>query len=438
MSDEDALELVLGKLDGVRPRGGYWMARCPVPDHEDREASLSIKRGTEQPVVLYCHAGCDEKDVLAAIGLTLADISKPREERGEWTPRGDAVAVYDYTDEKGRLLFQVCRTADKQFPQRRPDPAAKSGWRWNLADTRRDPYHLPQLIAGVRAKQIIHIVEGEKDVHAIEQAGGVATCNPGGAGRGKWKPEYNKHFHVGTQVVIVADKDDPGRQHAEAVAGSLRRYLRTRPRIVEAAEGKDAADHLAAGLGLGDFRPVRLESDTRSDTPARQNALTSHSDTPDSSDSPSDDDDLLAGVRDGAWLTVQQFPPLRYAVPGLIPEGFTLLIGAPKIGKSWLVLDLLLGAAAGGVALGRIGAGDARRVLYLALEDSDRRMQDRCRALLGPGEEIPVLFCYQTRVAAGMVLATIAAWMRRHPDTALIVIDTLGKVMPPAMQGESA
>lgn len=79
-----------------------------------------------------------------------------------------------------------------------------------------------------------------------------------------------------------------------------------------------------------------------------------------------------------------------------------------------------------------------RRVFYLALEDGDRRMQDRCRALLGPDEEIPALFHYQTRVMPGMVLPTVDAWMRRHPDTALVVVDTLGKVMPPAQIGESA
>src|SRR5215217_8036733 len=48
--------------------------------------------------------------------------------------------------------------------------------------------------------------------------------------------------------------------------------------------------------------------------------------------------DLLAGLRDGAWLDAQYFPPLAYAVPGLIPEGSVLLVGPPKIGKSWLVL----------------------------------------------------------------------------------------------------
>jgi RecA-family ATPase len=121
-----------------------------------------------------------------------------------------------------------------------------------------------------------------------------------------------------------------------------------------------------------------------------------------------------------------------------VPEGLTLVVGPPKAGKSWLTLALLLAVASGGVALGAIKAAPARRVLYLALEDGDRRMQDRCRALLGDGEDIPALFHYLTRIGPNMVLPVIDAWMRTRPDTAMIVIDTLGKVMPAALAGESA
>ncbi|MGH3160369.1 MAG: AAA family ATPase [Streptosporangiaceae bacterium] len=148
---------------------------------------------------------------------------------------------------------------------------------------------------------------------------------------------------------------------------------------------------------------------------------------------------LIDGAHDGVWLTAQDFPALAWAVDGLIPEGLALLVAAPKAGKSWLALALLLAVASpAGMALGAIKTGPARRVFYLALEDSDRRIQDRCRALLGDGDKIPDLFCYQTRVEPGTVLATVDAWTARYPDTALIVIDTLGRVMPPAFQGESA
>ena len=262
MTDE-VLELVLGKLDGVRQQGGYWMAQCPA--HEDSKASLSVGRGTSQPVVVNCHAGCEAAVVLEAIGLTLADVSAPRGQADMGSYRRDPItAVYDYTDERGKLLFQVCRTVGKQFPQRRPDPGDSSGWAWNLKGVSRVPYHLQQVKKAARgpvAGRVAYVVEGEKDVHAIEAAGGVATCNPGGAG--KWRPEYSKHLAGIREVIIVADKDEPGRKHADQVAESLRStrgVLAARIRIVEAAAGKDAADHLAAGFGLSDFRDLAAEA----------------------------------------------------------------------------------------------------------------------------------------------------------------------------------
>lgn len=148
---------------------------------------------------------------------------------------------------------------------------------------------------------------------------------------------------------------------------------------------------------------------------------------------------LLDGLRDGKWLDGATFKPLQFAVPGLVPEGSGILIAPPKAGKSWLALDFLLAVASeGGRALGTIPTGSARDVLYLALEDGDRRMQSRCRVLLGDGDAIPPKFHYKTRIEAGMVIVTIEAFLRACPDTALVVIDTLGKVMPAAIAGESA
>lgn len=149
-------------------------------------------------------------------------------------------------------------------------------------------------------------------------------------------------------------------------------------------------------------------------------------------------DPLIADVRTGDWLDGQSFPELQYAIPGLIPEGLTLLVGPPKAGKSWLVLAFCLAVASGGAALGKIRIPKAGRVLYLALEDGDRRMQTRSRSLLGPGVPIPALFGYKVKLKPGELMPVIRAWMATYPDTAMIVIDTLGKVLPPTSPGESS
>lgn len=147
--------------------------------------------------------------------------------------------------------------------------------------------------------------------------------------------------------------------------------------------------------------------------------------------------DLLAGLRTGQWLDGQTFPVLRYAVPGILPEGAVLLVGPPKIGKSWFVLSAGLAIASGGAMLGQ-STGDPRSVLLLALEDGDRRLQDRCRKLLGD-VPIPGRFTYLTRVDAAVLVATVMLWLERHGgDAPLVVLDTLGKIMPPAKPGESS
>lgn len=146
--------------------------------------------------------------------------------------------------------------------------------------------------------------------------------------------------------------------------------------------------------------------------------------------------ELLAGLRNGAWLDQQVFPPLRYAVPGVVPEGMTLMVGPPKVGKSWMLLDVALAVSQGGYALGAIRV-EQRPVLYLALEDGDRRLQDRCR-ILQPDQTIPAALNYMTTIAPGQVLATVGAWLELYPSQQpLVIIDTLGKVMPPAMPQET-
>lgn len=147
---------------------------------------------------------------------------------------------------------------------------------------------------------------------------------------------------------------------------------------------------------------------------------------------------LLARIKTGTWLEQQDFPATKWAVPGLIPEGFGLLTGSSKIGKSWAVLGIGLAVACGGKALGKVPTGRPRPVLYLALEDGPKRLQWRARQLLGP-EEIPRNFHHVTEVEPANVTILIRLWMSIHgKDDPIVMLDTLGKVMPPSFPGESS
>src|SRR5262245_30534231 len=82
-----------------------------------------------------------------------------------------------------------------------------------------------------------------------------------------------------------------------------------------------------------------------------------------------------------ASLQTMTFKAVDYIVPGIIPEGLTILAGKPKVGKSWLALDIALAVAGGRFLLGDIKPmpGD---VLYAALEDNQRRLWKRIRKII--------------------------------------------------------
>jgi AAA domain len=133
-------------------------------------------------------------------------------------------------------------------------------------------------------------------------------------------------------------------------------------------------------------------------------------------------------------LRTMTFDPVRFVVPGLVPEGLTLLVSRPKAGKSWLALDLCIAAAGDRFTLGTIkpAQGD---VLYLALEDSKRRLQRRMTKLLPTfGGEWPdrLKLVTEWRRTDQGGLNAIAAWCDSVERPVLIVVDTLAKFRKPA------
>lgn len=143
-----------------------------------------------------------------------------------------------------------------------------------------------------------------------------------------------------------------------------------------------------------------------------------------------------------AWtadeLMATEFAAPRWAVPGILSEGVNLLCGPPKVGKSWLSLGLALSVAAGGQAMGSVPV-DGGPVLYLALEDTPRRLQSRMGKLLGTD-----------RAPSNLTLATscpplpqggseaIAQWVERNLDARMVVIDVFAKMRGLSAPGASA
>jgi 5S rRNA maturation endonuclease (ribonuclease M5) len=209
----------LGELKNGR--GEQALGLCPF--HEDTRASLSLNLKTGLWNCKGCSAkgdvftfiekkyGTDFKGALSILAQE-AGIENRRRGKNADKARSRIVKTYDYQNEDGILIFQVCRTHPKGFFQRRPD--GKGGWVNNLEGVVLVPYRLPEVLKA----ELVLILEGEKDCDTLAEFGLTCTCNPQGAG--KWRAEYNKHF-ADKQVIIIPDNDDPGRKHAQDVAGNL-------------------------------------------------------------------------------------------------------------------------------------------------------------------------------------------------------------------------
>ena len=138
-----------------------------------------------------------------------------------------------------------------------------------------------------------------------------------------------------------------------------------------------------------------------------------------------------------AELQRKDMPPVQFVVEGLLPQGLNILASPSKYGKSWMVLALCLAVSSGKAFLG-YGTNQCE-CLYLALEDSQRRLKE-CMNKLLDGCTAPAGFEYATEAHAigNGLFEELEDYLDRHPNTGLIVIDTLQKVRTGSYGGESA
>lgn len=411
----DALTRRGSRSTNVRETRSMWT--CPT--HDDHNPSLeAIDKGDK--VILACYAGCHTDDIIATLGLTWPDLFE-----GDLTPDklhdryGQLVRSYLYRRSNGDPWYYVDRYFPKTFRQRLPDVAPVRDLSDREAVKRlgireggqpRQPilYHAPEVRRAVlKGDATVWFLDGEKDVETAERHGLVATCPPGFA---KWHPDYAHFLRGAKQVVLVVDQDmekpdgtlGVGQQNA-TVARAGFRAMGIKVRIVSPAVGKDLTDHFTAGYDVGDF-----VVDTS--VAVRPRGIT------------------------GAALMDREFAPVTWAVDGLLTDGLTICAGDPKIGKSWVSLDIATAVASGGFALGTLQCQQGN-VLYLAREDTYRRLQSRLSLVMGGDlsavpQALELVPGEVDWVGGEEGIAHLTEWAEEVRSPRLVVIDTIAKVEP--------
>ncbi|MBU5314477.1 helicase RepA family protein [Tissierella carlieri] len=125
---------------------------------------------------------------------------------------------------------------------------------------------------------------------------------------------------------------------------------------------------------------------------------------------------------DGETLMTMPFKPINFIIQNLLSEGLHILAGTPKVGKSWLALWLSVAVAKGEEVWGnKVKRGDT---LYLCFEDSQIRIQNRLFDITDEATD-KVNFCTENAMLGGELEERIVNFIKEHPDTVLIIIDTL-------------
>jgi putative DNA primase/helicase len=330
LTDEQKRCYFESRLGRGLPAGKNVSVSCPF--HQDKTPSLSVDavRG-----IWKCHAGCGQGGLIefemrfstcehdAAIA-NIAGVCGLQQQR---IFNAAPEAVYPYCDEDGNVLFEKLRYPGKRFSQRMKDSTGR--WIYNLADARKVLYNLPDVITA----NLVFVTEGEKDADNLKTAVQGVTANQyprtrlavttNFDGAGKWRPEYSLYF-AGKRVVVLPDNDGLGKAHALAVASSVFPYAHS-VKVVELPglpPKGDVSDYLGAKTGEQLLAhivncPLWRPEASKLVIPAPQFLATSS-------------------------------PDVDWMVNGLIQRGSDGFICAfPKVGKSWLAVDLAIALALG-------------------------------------------------------------------------------------------
>jgi hypothetical protein len=394
----DAYQTVVEQLERHgHPLNARGQARCPA--HADTTPSLSVTRKDDR-VLLHCHAGCSVDAVCQAIGLQARDLYNPKPK--EATPV--LTHTYTYRNTDGTPVYEKLRYQPKTFKQR---AIINGTHRWGLQGVDRVLYNLDKFAQWATTGKPLFVVEGERDADTLTKHGYQATTLTDGAG--KWRPEYTTQItQAGFDwVVVIADNDTPGRQHAAHVAHALA-AVGIAVTVTLPTHGKDITDQISE-LGATNLADAL-------DYPTNW-ATWDQAEQPDTLETV----DTLEDSSSYTWVDISSYldgtaPDIVTTIgatdtnPLLYPGRIHTIAGEPGMGKTWI---------ANIITSQELAAGNT--VAWIDLEDNPQTLIKRLRQLATPNLH---LLKYADPQARGQTLNLHT----QLDGITLIVIDAMAEI----------
>lgn len=244
----------------TRFKGNSFQCKCPV--HDDHTASMTVSEG-RKGIVMHCHAGCETKSILEAVGLTESDLfydSNVTKVKQDWKDRLERskkkkiVEIYNYKDEKGRYLYSKVRFETDQKGKKEMLYGVldeeKDWFQYGLKGKRKTLYRLPEMMQAAAQKRTIYYTEGEKDVETLRKMGLAATT---AGSSGDWRRIFSKYFSD-CNVVLLPDNDEAGEKLTNGMIADLIGIVNS-IKVVKTSDRKhgDVTDYFQDGYTIEDF-----------------------------------------------------------------------------------------------------------------------------------------------------------------------------------------
>ena len=242
------LDEFIRHFNGVKRNDTKNTYKAVCPCHNDRQASLGISAKGEK-ILINCLAGCHYKDILAAVGLTEADLFNDGKTKQKKTWRNELTkiikkpieAVYDYKDATGTYLYSKIRFEGKEIICGVIDKKNNTYTLKKPEGVKSTLYNLPAALKAIKKGFPVYITEGEKDVNTLKNLEYTAVT---AGGVNDWKKEFANYF-TGARVVILPDNDTPGLDLKDRIIKDLRPFAHSIKCVVTSkAEHGDVTDYL--------------------------------------------------------------------------------------------------------------------------------------------------------------------------------------------------